>query len=415
MASPLLTLAEARALLHEEARPRTPILLPASEAFGARLAEPVVAAFDHPRVDISAMDGYAARAADLVPGDALPVAFEIAAGASPGLLPEGAAARIFTGAALPAGADTVVPQEQAARAGSRVTLAAFERGTHVRRRAELFREGETVLASGTRLTPTALALAVMAGAESVRVVPRPALAVLATGNELRSSERAPSSEPIQGPSEGALLADSNSPMLRALAVEAGLPVASAQHARDELEPLVAALEAAVARAPLVVSTGGVSVGDHDLVPRAVAALSGRTIFHGVSCRPGKPILLAKIGTAWLAALPGNPVAALVGWRLFVRPLAERLAGDAEAFAETPWPCEVTTPVANDGPRTALHPCRLEHTGEGRLLASPTGFAGSHDVFGMARANGLLVIEPHRRLAPREAAAVYPLPWVWPLQ
>ena len=349
------------------------------------------------------MDGYAARASDLAAGAPLPVAFAVSAGEAAPPLPAGAAARIFTGAMLPAGSDTVVQQEVAeVRPDGRVVLPALPVGTNVRPRGEVFVVGSRVAAVGELVTPGRVGLLAAAGAARLTVIPRPRVAVVLTGNELVGVGSRP------GPGQ---IRDSNGAMLAALAAEAGLVVTAVNTVGDELEATSAALARAAAGADLVVTTGGVSVGDRDLVPAAVGRLGGETVLHKVAMQPGKPILVARLGDAWLVGLPGNPVSALVGWRMFVRPLAEALAGDGAAFAEVGVTAELEAAVRNGGDRTQLRPAVLHRAGTG-LTVSVRRWHGSHDVMAAAPANALARLEVGADLAAGAPVACYPLPWRW---
>ena len=398
----MLSLDEARARLASRVTALPAVHRPLEDASGLRLAASPLADADLPPADLAAMDGYAARDVDLAAGTPLPVAFVVPAGAAPGALPAGAAARIFTGAVVPAGADTVVPQEDAELlADGRVHLDRLPAGSHVRRCGEIFRAGAVLGRAGEPLNPARIAALAAGGATRVSVVPRPRVALLVTGAELVDP--------------GATIAvgqirDSNGPLLTALAREARLTATKAARVADELPGLRARLESAVT-ADLIVSSGGVSVGDFDLVPRAVAELGGEVVFHKVAIQPGKPILVARLGAAWLVALPGNPVSALVGWRMFARPLAEALAGDAAAFAEAPLAASLAEAATNRGTRTQLRPAVIEPADAGwRVRVRP--WKGSHDILAPAPANALARLEPGAELAAGALVLCFPLPWRW---
>ncbi len=312
-------------------------------------------------------------------------------------------ARIFTGAVVPAGADAVVPQEDAeVVADGRVRLASAPAGRHVRRRGEIFAAGAVLARAGDLLNPARIALLAAGGAVRVSVFPRPRVALVVTGAELVDAGTSPGVGQIR---------DSNGPLLVALAREAGLAATVAARVADELPALRAQLEAAAAGADLVVSSGGVSVGDFDLVPRAVADLGGEVVFHKAAIQPGKPILVALLGRTWLVALPGNPVSAMVGWRMFARPFAEALAGDVAAFAEAPLVASLAEPVGNRGTRTQLRPAVLEPAEAGwRVRVRP--WKGSHDLVAPAPANALARLEAGAELAAGARVACFPLPWRW---
>jgi molybdopterin molybdotransferase len=202
-------------------------------------------------------------------------------------------------------------------------------------------------------------------------------------------------------------------MLSAFARDAHLGVAYTAHATDDLDAVVNALDRALDEADVVVTAGGVSVGDYDLIPGALSSLGGETLFHGVDIKPGKPILVGRVRDAWFIGLPGNPVACLVEWRLFIRPLAEALAGDPRAFVEPHLRATLDAPLRNHGSRTLLHPCRLSRR-DGGMRAEIRAWKGSHDVAGTASANALLRIEPDADLEAGAAAPVYALPWKDPV-
>lgn len=391
---------EVRALIAAGARPLGPVERPLADAAGHVLAAPVVSDLPLPPHDAAEMDGYAGRYDEIVACGPLPVAFEIAAGDDPPALAPGAVARIYTGAVMPGGADTVVPQERAAAApGDAVTLLPpSRRGEHVRPRGEVLAAGASVGAAGDLLGPVRTALLAAAGALTARVVPRPRLALVITGAEVVS----PGVEPARGQ-----VRDTNRPLLEVLAREARLPLA-VRAAADQLDELSAAIERATAAAEIVLTTGGVSVGRHDLVPKVVRQLGGDVLAHRLAIKPGRPLLVARFGERWLLGLPGNPLSCLVGWRLFARPLAEMLAGRADAFDEHPRTALAAEPLGHDGERTWLRPARV--TGGERPRLRPLAWRGSHDLAGAVAANALVRLEPHASHPAGGAVAYYPLAW-----
>jgi molybdopterin molybdotransferase len=398
------SLDEARRRVAGAIGPLATVVVPVTEALGLRTAAEIRADVDLPPGPVSAMDGYAVRSGEIDPDRPLPIVLEVPAGTRPGHLPPESAARIFTGAVLPAGADCVVPQERAERAEESgrvsVRLPPTVPGACVRRQGEVFARGDLLVARGTRLDPLHVALAAAGAPGPLCVHPRPRLAILTTGSELVAPGASPGAAKIR---------DSNTPMLAALARDAGLPVSHAASAPDELSSLRRALERAFDASEVVVTSGGVSVGDYDLVPRALAELSGTTLVHGVSMRPGKPILVARVGDRFLVGLPGNPVSALVGWRLFARPLAEALAGDARAFDEKLLTARTDAPVENPGARVLCLPARRRSTSPDAVL-EPLSWKGSHDVRGIAGANVLARVEPGRALPAGARIECYALPW-----
>jgi len=306
--------ARSRALPAEDA--------PLGEAGGRVLAGPVAAARDLPGTDISMMDGYALRAGDAA--GALRVVYEVAAGDAPPsrALQPGEAARIFTGAPVPAGADCVVMQEHAARSGNELRVGAAhapKAGQHIRRRGEEVRAGATVLAAGTRLGPAELSLAAACEAARVQVHRRPRVAILTTGDELVALGQ----EPAPGK-----LVETNSHALAQLAREAGAEPLFLGIATDSVDRIAAKL--ADAEADVLVTTGGASVGDHDHAQAALERLGGQLVFHTVAIRPGKPVLFGTASRGRLVfGLPGNPAAAILGFELFVRLALRILSGDPQ--------------------------------------------------------------------------------------
>ena len=310
----------ALAAVHSRCAPLPAQMVPLADALGRVLAEPVLAGRDQPATDISMMDGYALRAADAT--RLLRVAGEIAAGDAPwgSPLPERTAARIFTGAPLPPGADAVVMQEHCVRENDAIRIEQappVKPGQHIRRRGEELTEGAVALPKGTVMRPSELALAAACGARSVHVHRKPRLALLSTGSELVPA----GSDPPPGK-----LIETNSVTLLALAREAGAEVEWLGIAPDDKDEIASRLRDA--RADILLTTGGASVGDHDHAQDALERLSGSLVFHTVAIRPGKPVLFGTASRDRLVfGLPGNPAAATLGFELFVRLAIRLLAGD----------------------------------------------------------------------------------------
>ncbi|MFT7724778.1 MAG: molybdopterin molybdotransferase MoeA [Roseateles sp.] len=314
---PLIALDDALATLLAQAAPLAGTeTLPTAAARGRVLAADLISPLDVPPADNSAMDGYALRAADAAAP--LPVTQRIPAGQVPGALPSGEAARIFTGAQLPAGADTVVMQEFAELADDgrlRVTQP-VTRGQHVRLRGEDLKVGQTVLPAGTRLDAIALGLAATAGAAQLSVARRPRVAVFSTGDELVMP-----GEPLP---PGAIY-NSNRFTLRALLEGLGCEVIDLGIVPDRLDATRAALREAAARADVILTSGGVSVGEEDHLRPAVQA-EGRLDLWAIAIKPGKPFAYGRVGEAHFIGLPGNPVSSLVTFLVLVRPFLLKLQG-----------------------------------------------------------------------------------------
>jgi molybdopterin molybdotransferase len=314
-----LTIEEALAAVLSRVRPLGDELLPLELVAGRVLAEAALAEVDLPPFPSSAMDGYAVRADD-TPGH-LPVSFRIAAGrpaAEP--LRAGEAMGIATGGAVPDGADAVVPIEEASERDGGVDVpVAAEVGRHVRPRGGDIASGSVVIEPGVVLTPARVGALAAAGIARVRCARRPRVAVLTTGTELRSAGQQ------LGPGQ---IYESNGPMLAAALESAGAEVERLASVADDEAAHRAALAQALG-ADVAVTSGGVSVGPHDLVRSVAADLGVEEVFWGVAMRPGKPLSFGVCGDTLVFGLPGNPVSSLVGAELFVRPALLALQGALE--------------------------------------------------------------------------------------
>ena len=389
---------------HARALPAVP--RPAGAALGDFLAEPVPADRDVPPADRSAMDGFAVQAHDVrqAPVD-LPVAAEIAAGSPAGAgVPPGACVRIFTGANLPPGADAVVMQEDTEPAGdgnrSVRILKPVSAGANVFRQGENARQGEELLAVGTRLDAAAIALCAAVGRGSVRVHRRPAVGLLATGSELLDADAAALPHQIR---------DSNTPFLRAALAAHRYEISACERAADNPDSIVAALRRLAACSDVVVMTGGVSVGRYDFTAEAMRKAGATIWFHGVALKPGKPQLFATDAEGRLLfGLPGNPLSAMVGFYEFVLPALHLLAGCPPEHCQT---C-VTVRVAHDlqvkGGRQQYVPARLTWTPTGPEATS-VNVQGTADLVAGARADGTLIVPAEAKAVPAGAFLAF-RPW-----
>lgn len=365
--------------------------LPRTASAGRALAEAVSARVDVPFGDVSAMDGYA-LAGEVRAEERLPVVGRVAAGEAPGLLlGESRAVRIMTGAPLPAGADRVVPVEDTDGGREHVIVRRPPPpGANVRRRGEVHRAGDPLLAVGDRLSPGALSLLAAHGIAEVIVHGPPRLALLVTGDEVVAPERTP------GPGQ---LRDSHSAFIAAAAAAAGAEVHHLGIARDDPSELRAFLEQGL-DADLLVATGGVSRGELDFVEPALAELGFRPLFDAVAIQPGKPLFAAvregatpppgtSGGPPRLAlGLPGNPASAMVCFWLFVRPALRRLQGIADGFWEGALNGKLAAVLPGATGRDRFLPARLEPAA-GELRVTPLVPAGSHDLGAYARGSGLV--------------------------
>ncbi|MBW8845232.1 MAG: molybdopterin molybdotransferase MoeA [Burkholderiales bacterium] len=313
---PLISLDDALATLLAQVEPLAGTeTLATADARGRVLAADLVSPVDVPPEDNSAMDGYALRAADAALE--LPVTQRIPAGSVPAPLPPGEAARIFTGAQIPPGADTVVMQEVAELVGDRLRInQPVTAGQHVRLRGEDVRAGSVVLPAGARLDAVALGLAATAGAARLTVTRRPRVALFSTGDELVMP-----GEPLP---PGAIY-NSNRFTLRALLEGLGCEVVDLGIVPDRLDATRAALRDAASRADVILTSGGVSVGEEDHLRPAVQA-EGRLDLWAIAIKPGKPFAFGQVGNAHFVGLPGNPVSSLVTFLVLVRPALLKLQG-----------------------------------------------------------------------------------------
>jgi len=360
-------------------------------ARGRTLAAPLAALLTQPPFDASAMDGYAVRAADIARLPATLTVIGQAAAGHPfaGTVAAGQAARIFTGAPLPAGADVVVIQENTSRDRDRVTVTdgTPDKG-NVRTRGFDFREGEVLLQAGRRLGPREVSLAAAMGHGAVPVRRKPRVAVLSTGDELVLPGERP------GPGQ---IVSSNHLGVAALAEIAGAEVELLGIARDTRE----SLEAHFARAEsadILVTIGGASVGDHDLVGPVLQARGLALAFWKIAMRPGKPLMFGRLGPARVLGLPGNPVSSLVCTRVFLTPLIRALLGQP-AEAERALQARAAVALEANGPRqhymratTALGP-------DGVPAVTPVRSQDSSLLAPLAQADCLLVRPANAPAAP----------------
>jgi molybdopterin molybdotransferase len=325
-ASPPLAFAEARSRLFAAATLLPPERLPIALAAGRVLCTDVVAPGPLPPYDHSAMDGYAASTTDVTGSGpwALSVAGESSAGRQAPALAPRTCCRIYTGAPLPSRADVVIMQENVERDGDVIRFDVRPKaGQHIRRAGEDLAQGAIAVPSGTRLSPGCLALAAMLGRCEVTVARRPLVTILCTGDELL--------EPGGHP-RPASIPESNSAALAALARQASAEVRVAPIARDDPSATQRAIEGALDGTDVLVTVGGVSVGDHDVVRPALERAGVSLDFWRVAIKPGKPLAVGRSSTAHVLGLPGNPASAIVTFTLFGMPLLRAMQGDARPLA-----------------------------------------------------------------------------------
>jgi molybdopterin molybdotransferase len=356
------------------------------EASGRVLAESVTAPTDAPAFDYSAMDGYAVSTEGW-PASAvarLPLRGESRAGGAPCVLEPGSTCRIFTGAPVPEGADAVVMQEHVETDRDAIVFKDRPRpGANIRRRGEDLVRGAVALAPGTRLRPSHVALAASCDRAWLLVARRPTVSIIGTGDELR---------PPGSLGRDGTIPESNAVAVRAMATRAGAHARVLPFARDDRATMKDAFEGALKGTDLLVTIGGVSVGDHDLVRPVLLEIGARIDFWKVAVKPGKPLLVGQRGDALILGLPGNPSSAMVTFALFGVPLLRAMQGDLRA---------VTAPMKARAAREIPHsPGRLEFVRvtvarEDGLVVTPLPNQASGAATSMAEADALACIEASR--------------------
>ena len=375
--------------------------LPTAEALGRVLAADVVSLLDVPPADNTSMDGYALRAADVAaPGTVLPVAQRVPAGVVGATLQPGTAARIFTGAQIPAGADAVVMQEQCEAIpaasgeglGSVRINTAVESGQWIRRRGEDVEKDSVVLAAGHKLDAQALGLAASVGAASLRVAARPRVALFSTGDELVMP-----GEPLK---PGAIY-NSNRFTLRGLLEGLGCEVVDLGIVPDKLDATRAALREAASQADLILTSGGVSVGEEDHLRPAVQA-EGELDLWQIAIKPGKPFAFGQVQRSWFIGLPGNPVSSFVTFLLLVRPVILRLQG-ATRLAPRRYPLRADFAWPRPDKRREFLRVRMGEGGGLELFPNQSSGVLSSAVWG----DGLVDNPPSTAIAPGDAVSFIP--------
>jgi molybdopterin molybdotransferase len=400
---PLLTLDEALSRLVEGARSARideTESVDTFDALGRVLAADLVSSIDVPPEDNSSMDGYALRVVDVpAVGAILPVSQRIPAGQVGSALAPGSAARIFTGAQVPAGADAIVMQEQCVLTGDAAVRidTVPQAGQWIRRRGEDVQRGATVLARGTRLGPAAMGLAATVGAATLAVLRRPRVALFSTGDELvMPGAVAPANLP-----PGAIY-NSNRFTLRGLLLAAGCEVTDLGIVPDRLDATRAALRRASQAHDLIPTSGGVSVGEEDHIRPAVAA-EGRIELWQVAIKPGKPLAFGSVGAALFVGLPGNPVSGFVTFLVAVAPLLRAVQGQDVA-----WPKPIPVRADFDWPRPDKRRefLRVRRNAEGGLELFPNQSSGV--MTSAAWADGLVDNPPGKPIARGDTVGWLPL-------
>jgi len=396
----MLSVAEARGRILARLCATAPELVSLAEAWGRVTAQPIHARLTQPPADVSAMDGYAVRAADAGAGATLSVTGSAPAGRPfTGVVGPGEAVRLFTGSVVPPGADTVVLQEDVgvlqedvARSGNSVVITkAAQAGRHIRRIGQDFVAGEAVLPARRRLNARDVGLAAAANHPWLTVHRRPRIAILATGDEI--------SMPGEPVGSGGIVS-SNAHALAAMVQAAGGTPVVMPVGRDE-RPAIAAVADALGGIDLLVTTGGASVGDHDLVQSGLAERGFELDFWRIAMRPGKPLLYGRLGPTPVLGLPGNPVSAVICAVLFLLPAVEVLSGLDAVAPPTERAALAEALGANDHRADHLR-ATLEVDATGTLTVRPFARQDSGLLGLLARADALILRAPHAAALPAGA-------------
>jgi molybdopterin molybdotransferase len=390
----LLSVQDALALILASADTQTGIeSISIHAAFSRTLSSNLHSKRTQPPVSMSAMDGYAVRFADIA---TTPIPLTLIGQSAAGLGFEGkvmpqTCIRIFTGAPLPKGADTIVIQENTAKNSDQITiLETPEMGKNIREAGIDFRENELLLPAGTRLGATELALAAAMNHATLSVYKRPRIGILATGDEL--VEAGTYAETHQ-------IISSNTLAISALAQDAGADIIDLGIVADNLDALIAIIsKARDLELDVLVTSGGASVGDHDLVQRALAALGCTPDFWRIAMRPGKPMMFGTLGSMRVLGLPGNPVASYVCSLIFLQPLIRALQGDPYAGRDRSEPAILGCDMKANDKRQDYMRARAVFSNNALPVVTPFELQDSSMLSTLAKANCLLIREPYANAA-----------------
>ncbi|MBX2991392.1 MAG: molybdopterin molybdotransferase MoeA [Bacteroidetes bacterium] len=404
----MIDFGEALKLVSDNCRRLPLVRIPVPKSLGYTLAESIRANTPLPRFDASAVDGFAVRSSDLANASrrneaCLQLTDTLAAGDTRIVnLKKGTTIRILTGAQIPAGADTVIMQEHVRVENDLVYFSTrADTGGNIRFAGDEFKKGEVVLESGTLITPPVVALLATLGRKHVRVRRKPRVALIVTGNELQP----PGTRLRRGN-----IHDSNTPGLLAAMRAMGIDSVRTFRTRDNPQQIEQAFKQGVADADIVVSSGGVSVGSSDFVKEVLADLHVRSIFWRIAIKPGKPIFFGKKKSTLIFGLPGNPVAALLGFQLLIKPALLQMMGmnDAGMFVLS---ARLSHDLKKKRGRMEFVRGTLSHDSKGTLHVAPTRGQDSHMVGGLANADCLIHFPKEcKQLSAGDAVKISLLKW-----
>lgn len=378
----MITVDQALQIILDRVAPLDVETIALEEAHARVLAEDIIADMDLPPFDRARMDGYALRAEDATSAPAtLKLIGEIAAGAAfDGRVQKGEAVKIFTGAPMPDGANAVQKVEVTESDGTTVTIQeAVQTGQFVTPRASEISSGERVARAGRRVGAAEMAVLASFGYAQVKVFKRPRVAVISTGSELVAVSVKP---------QAAQIRNSNSYCVAAYAERAGANVENLGTVVDSPVATREMLARAFQERDVVITSGGVSMGDYDLVKAALLDLGAEIYFDKISIRPGKPTVFGRLGDAWFFGLPGNPVSTSVTFNVFARAALRRLQGESYAHLETVR-AELASAVKDSSSRRSYLPAKMSIR-DGRAVVEPLKWAGSSDLVAFMNANALMI-------------------------
>ena len=369
-------------------KPNTTESCPLSGSNGRVLAQDIVATLDLPPADNSAMDGYAIREIDYKPGETMAIQQRCYAGDTPEALKPGQAIRLFTGSVMPEGADCVVMQEYVDEVDDTIVIKqAPQAGDHVRKQGEDVTAGTTLFTAGTVLGPGEIALIASQGIAELTVYPQLKIGLLTTGDELVEPGQARAPEQIF---------NSNAPMLAAMLNRMGVPAYKVQHARDDEAEIRHVFQSLLSDCDLILTVGGVSVGDKDLIKPTITSLGGELNMWRVRMKPGRPVALAHINDIPIVGLPGNPVSAFVVFCMLVAPLIRTMQGRSSPLPDIRYG-QLTTPREFHGSREEFLRVQAHHPGEGMPQLIPHTDQGSAIINSLSWASALARIPANTSL------------------